>query len=159
MVSAKPINYSQTWTYFEGDWHEGNAPIMGPRTHAAWLGSTVFDGARAFDGTAPDLDRHCARVNQSATNLKLKPVVDLDTWLGLAREGIARFAPRAELYIRPMYWAQHGAGGEGGTTPALGVVVNAVVDALAEYGVTHIEMPVTAEKVWRAIRDGKAARH
>ena len=36
-------------------------------------------------------------------------------------------------------------GGEGGTTPTLGVVVNAVVDALADYGVTHIEMPVTAE--------------
>jgi carbon-monoxide dehydrogenase large subunit len=46
-------------------------------------------------------------------------------------------------------------GGEGGTTPALGVVVNAVVDALSDYGVTHIEMPVTAERVWRAIRDGK----
>jgi carbon-monoxide dehydrogenase large subunit len=47
-------------------------------------------------------------------------------------------------------------GGEGGTTPALGVVVNAVVDALAEFGVTHIEMPVTAEKVWRTIQDAKA---
>jgi aerobic carbon-monoxide dehydrogenase large subunit len=47
-------------------------------------------------------------------------------------------------------------GGEGGTTPALGVVVNAVVDALAEFGITHIEMPVTAEKVWRAIQDAKA---
>jgi len=47
-------------------------------------------------------------------------------------------------------------GGEGGTTPALGVVVNAVVDALSDYGVTHIEMPVTAEKVWRAIRNGKS---
>jgi carbon-monoxide dehydrogenase large subunit len=47
-------------------------------------------------------------------------------------------------------------GGEGGTTPALGVVVNAVVDALADYGVTHIDMPVTPEKVWRAIRNGKA---
>ena len=46
-------------------------------------------------------------------------------------------------------------GGEGGTTPALGVVVNAVVDALSDYGVTHIEMPVTAERVWRAIREGK----
>ncbi len=43
-------------------------------------------------------------------------------------------------------------GGEGGITPSLGVIVNAVVDALAEFGVTHIEMPVTAEKVWRAIR-------
>jgi carbon-monoxide dehydrogenase large subunit len=50
-------------------------------------------------------------------------------------------------------------GGEGGTTPALGVVVNAVVDALSDCGVTHIEMPVTAEKVWRAIRDAKAPKH
>jgi branched-chain amino acid aminotransferase len=108
---AKPISYSQTWTFFEGAWHEGNVPIMGPRTHAAWLGSTVFDGGRAFEGVAPDLDRHCARVNQSAINFRLKPVVDAETWLGLAREGIARFAPNAELYIRPMYWAQHGAGG------------------------------------------------
>ncbi|MFH0907481.1 MAG: molybdopterin cofactor-binding domain-containing protein, partial [bacterium] len=46
--------------------------------------------------------------------------------------------------------------GEGGTTPALGVVINAVVDALAEYGVKHIEMPATPERVWRAIR-GKEA--
>jgi branched-chain amino acid aminotransferase len=106
-----PINFSQTWTFFEGAWHEGNVPIMGPRTHAAWLGSTVFDGARAFEGVAPDLDRHCVRVNQSATHFKLKPVVDSETWLGLAREGIARFAPDAELYIRPMYWAQNGSGG------------------------------------------------
>jgi aerobic carbon-monoxide dehydrogenase large subunit len=47
------------------------------------------------------------------------------------------------------------AGGEGGTTPALAVVINAVVDALAEFGVTHLEMPATPEKVWRAIQDAK----
>jgi aerobic carbon-monoxide dehydrogenase large subunit len=48
--------------------------------------------------------------------------------------------------------------GEGGTTPALGVVINAIVDALAGFGVTHIEMPATPERVWRAIREsaGKA---
>jgi carbon-monoxide dehydrogenase large subunit len=46
-------------------------------------------------------------------------------------------------------------GGEGGITPALGVIVNAIVDALAEFGVTHIEMPATPEKVWRAMRQGK----
>ena len=45
--------------------------------------------------------------------------------------------------------------GEGGTTGALGAVVNAVVDALAEFGVTHIDMPVTPEKIWRAIQSGK----
>jgi carbon-monoxide dehydrogenase large subunit len=48
------------------------------------------------------------------------------------------------------------AGGEGGTTPALAVVVNAVVDALSEFGVTHIEMPLTAETIWRATREGKS---
>ena len=42
--------------------------------------------------------------------------------------------------------------GEGGTTPALAVVINAVVDALSEYGVRHIEMPATPERIWRAIR-------
>jgi branched-chain amino acid aminotransferase len=71
----------------------------------------VFDGARAFEGVTPDLDRHCVRVNQSAMNFGLKPIVDLDTWLGLTREGIARFSPNAELYIRPMYWPQNGVGG------------------------------------------------
>jgi len=45
-------------------------------------------------------------------------------------------------------------GGEGGTTPALGAVVNAVVDALAEFGVEHLDMPVTPERVWRAIHGG-----
>jgi carbon-monoxide dehydrogenase large subunit len=47
-------------------------------------------------------------------------------------------------------------GGEGGTTPALAVVINAVVDALKEFGVTHIEMPATPERVWRAIKDAQA---
>ena len=45
------------------------------------------------------------------------------------------------------------AGGEGGTTPALAVVANAVVDALAGYGVTHVELPLTSERVWRAMRE------
>jgi len=45
--------------------------------------------------------------------------------------------------------------GEGGTTGALGAVVNAVVNALAEFGVAHIEMPVTPERIWRAMRSAK----
>jgi carbon-monoxide dehydrogenase large subunit len=43
-------------------------------------------------------------------------------------------------------------GGEGGTTPALAAVANAVVDALAEFGVEHLDLPLTPERVWRAIR-------
>jgi carbon-monoxide dehydrogenase large subunit len=44
------------------------------------------------------------------------------------------------------------AGGEGGTTPALGAVINAVVDALSEFGVAHLDMPATPERIWRAIK-------
>jgi branched-chain amino acid aminotransferase len=100
--------WSRTWTYLDGDWHEGNIPIMGPRTHAAWLGSSVFDGARAFEGVTPDLDRHCARVNASALTLGLKPTVDVETMVGLVRDGMKKFSPGVALYIRPMYWAEQG---------------------------------------------------
>jgi branched-chain amino acid aminotransferase len=99
-------SWSKTWTYFEGDWHEGNVPIMGPRTHAAWLCSVVFDGARAFEGVTPDLDLHCERVNHSARKLFLKPMISTETWVRLAREGIAKFEKDTALYIRPMYWAE-----------------------------------------------------
>ena len=49
------------------------------------------------------------------------------------------------------------AGGEGGTTPALAAVVNAIVDALKEFGVSHLEMPVTPERVWRATSRKRAS--
>src|SRR5262249_30813465 len=49
-------------------------------------------------------------------------------------------------------------GGEGGTTPALAVVVSAITDALSEYAIAHVEMPATAERVWRAIHDPPGAR-
>src|SRR5262249_41698345 len=81
-----PNGWSRTWTFFEGDWHEGNVPIMGPRTHAAWLASCVFDGARAFEGVAPDVDLHCARINDSAPKLGLKALVSADTWTGLVAD-------------------------------------------------------------------------
>jgi branched-chain amino acid aminotransferase len=101
--------WSKTWTFFDGDWHEGNVPIMGARTHAAWAGTSVFDGARAFEGVTPDLDLHCARVNRSAATMMLAPLVSVEEWIGLARDGVAKFAPNAELYLRPFYWAE-GAG-------------------------------------------------
>jgi carbon-monoxide dehydrogenase large subunit len=47
------------------------------------------------------------------------------------------------------------AGGEGGTTGALAVVVNAVIDALKPYGVTDIKMPTTPYRIWQAIQDAK----
>ena len=98
--------WSKTWSFYEGDWHEGNIPIMGVRDHAAWLCSSVFDGARTFEGVSPDLGLHCARVNASATTMHLKPAVPAETWEGLTRDGIKRFGKDAALYIRPMYWAE-----------------------------------------------------
>jgi branched-chain amino acid aminotransferase len=97
---------TKTWTYFEDQWHEGNVPLMGPRTHAMWLCSMVFDGARYFEGVTPDLDLHCARVNDSAVKLYLRPLVSTEKWIKLAHEGIEKFDKDAALYIRPMYWAE-----------------------------------------------------
>ncbi len=103
---APAQEWSKTWSFYEGDWHEGNTPIMGVRSHAAWLCSSVFDGARAFEGVTPDLELHCARVNASATTMHLKPSIPTETWLGLCADGIKRFGKDAPLYIRPMYWAE-----------------------------------------------------
>jgi carbon-monoxide dehydrogenase large subunit len=50
------------------------------------------------------------------------------------------------------------AGGEGGTTPAPAAVVNAIIDALSDYGIRDIPMPATPFAVWRAIERAKAAR-
>ena len=46
-------------------------------------------------------------------------------------------------------------GGEGGTTAAPPAVINAIVHALADFGVQHMDMPATPEKIWRAINSGK----
>ena len=100
--------WSQTFTFLDGEWLEGNAPIVGARTHAFWLGSSVFDGARAFEGVTPDLDKHCARLNRSAQSMCLKPIMSVEAMLELAREGVKKFTPGAELYLRPMYWPEQG---------------------------------------------------
>jgi carbon-monoxide dehydrogenase large subunit len=50
------------------------------------------------------------------------------------------------------------AGGEGGTTPALAVIVSGVLDALKDYGVHDMKMPATPFTVWQAIQEAKAAK-
>src|SRR6202163_3498737 len=46
--------------------------------------------------------------------------------------------------------------GEAGCAGSLSTIVNAAIDALSEYGIAHIDMPLTPERVWRAIQDAKA---
>ncbi|NOD84394.1 MULTISPECIES: branched-chain amino acid aminotransferase [unclassified Ruegeria] len=95
-------------TYFQGQWHEGDAPIMRAADHGAWLGSSVFDGARYFDGVAPDLEAHCARVNRSAEALMLTPTMTTEQMVELVREGLQAYSPDTAVYIRPMYWGIDG---------------------------------------------------
>jgi branched-chain amino acid aminotransferase len=97
-----------TWNFIDGDWLPGNPLVAGPSTHAMWLGSSVFDGARWFDGVAPDLDLHCQRVNRSALALGLKPTKTPEEIEALALEGIQRFDGKTPLYIKPMYWGEAG---------------------------------------------------
>ena len=99
---------SATWTFVDGEWLSGNPPLIGPTSHAMWLGSTVFDGARWFDGIAPDLDLHCQRVNRSAEALGLKATVEAAEIERLAWEGVKKFDGKTAIYIKPMYWAEHG---------------------------------------------------
>ena len=101
-------DWSETHTFLDGRWIEGNTPFIGVRTHAFWLGSSVFDGARAFEGVAPDLDKHLARVNRSAKTMWLNATMSVEQMTQIAWDGIKKFKPGAELYIRPMYWAEEG---------------------------------------------------
>jgi branched-chain amino acid aminotransferase len=94
--------------FVDGAWREGNPRILGPQDHAVWLSSVVFDGARAFGGVAPDLDLHCARTVTSAKMIGLEPPMTGAEITRLAWDGIGRFPSGSELYICPMFYAEHG---------------------------------------------------
>jgi branched-chain amino acid aminotransferase len=100
-----------TLTYWNETWHEGNPAILGPRDHAFWLGSMVFDGGRAFESCGPDLDLHAERVCRSAVALGMKPTKTPAEILKLMHESIRRFGPKVDLYVRPMFWATKGGAG------------------------------------------------
>lgn len=95
-------------TYFEGSWHEGDLPVMRAADHGSWLGTTVFDGARYFEGIAPDLAAHCARVNRSAEALMITPAVGAEEMQEIVWEGLKAYPKDTAVYIRPMYWALEG---------------------------------------------------
>lgn len=103
MASGKNIR-----TFFGGTWHDGDAMVMRAGDHGAWLGTSVFDGARLFEGVTPDLDRHCERVNNSARALAITPTVGVEEMVAIIEEGLAAYPNGAAVYIRPMYWAIDG---------------------------------------------------
>jgi branched-chain amino acid aminotransferase len=95
-------------TWFEGQWHDGDIPVMRAADHGIWQGSSVFDGARHFDGVTPDLALHCARVNRSAEALMITPTMDAAEMAGIARDGLRAYGAGQAVYVRPMYWAIEG---------------------------------------------------
>lgn len=105
-------------TWWEGRWHEGDLAVMKAADHGIWQGSSVFDGARYFDGMCPDLDLHCARVNRSAEAMMITPTCDPGDMIAIIREGLRGFGPGQAVYVRPMYWALHGS--DLGITPLPG---------------------------------------
>ena len=103
MATGKNIS-----TYYQGIWNKKDMAIMHAADHGAWLGTTVFDGARYFDGVAPDLWEHCQRVNESASAMMITPTVSAAEMVSIVWEGLKLYDPTAAIYIRPMYWAIDG---------------------------------------------------
>ena len=95
-------------TFFKGQWAEGNVPLYGAMDHSLWLGSSVFDGARAMRGRVPDLRLHLQRVIDSAERVGLQCPLTVDEMAALVQEGMARFPADADLYIRPLVFGCEG---------------------------------------------------
>ena len=96
--------------WYDGKWSTEEPKLLGPMDHAFWLGSIVFDGARAIRGAVPDLGLHCDRVIQSAKNMMMQPGIDARAIEALCREGVAKMPADAELYIRPQFFIRRGIG-------------------------------------------------
>jgi branched-chain amino acid aminotransferase len=94
--------------YHGGQWFDENPMILGPLDHAFWMATTVFDGARAFDGLAPDLDLHCRRLVDSASKMMLAPTKDANEIEDLCRQGIKKLPKDRVYYVRPMFYATEG---------------------------------------------------
>ena len=96
--------------WYNGTWFTEEPKIVGPMDHAFWLGSVIFDGARAIRGFAPDLDKHSARAVRSAVTMGMKPTKTAAEIEALCREGIRMMGPDATLYVRPMFFIRRGLG-------------------------------------------------
>ena len=144
-------------TYFEGRWHDGDVPVMRAADHGMWLGSSVFDGARWFEGRVPDLAAHCERVNRSAEALMITPTVSPIDMVQIVEEGLKSYGPNDAVYIRPMYWALEG--GPLGVLPKMGATGFAICleqipmapqDTTTTLTMTQFRRPVLEDAVCNA---------
>ena len=90
-------------------WYDNEQPkLLGPLDHGMSMASVVFDGARGFDGFAPDLDRHCQRVVESAKRMLLTPSKTAEEIHSLCQEALERLPKDMVTYVRPMFYAREG---------------------------------------------------
>lgn len=94
----------ESLTFHEGKFHEGNPMIMGPMDQSFWFASMIFDGARAFDGIMPDIERHMTRCLNSARIMNMAPKETVEDLIALAGDMARKFPADKQLYIRPTYW-------------------------------------------------------
>ncbi|MEM7122867.1 MAG: branched-chain amino acid aminotransferase [Pseudomonadota bacterium] len=94
----------QSLTYYDGDFTEGNPMIMGPMDQSFWFATMIFDGARAFDGVLPDIEKHSERCLKSARIMGMEPKETLEELIDLTITMARKFPRDMQLYIRPTYW-------------------------------------------------------
>ena len=88
-----------SFVFHDGKWTEGDPPLLTAMSHAVWLSSIVFDGARSFEGVTPDLALHCERAVNSCRAFAMNPTISAHEMVEIALDGVAKFPSGAELYM------------------------------------------------------------
>jgi len=94
--------------WFNEEWHDGSKPIMSSMSQSYMHGSTIFDGARVYNKSIPDLHKHCERLINSSKVMGLIVPISKTKLIDLCKEGVKFFEDGAELYIRPSIFCDDG---------------------------------------------------
>ena len=94
--------------WFDGEWNDGSKLIMSSMSQSYMHGSTIFDGARAYNNAIPDLHKHCERLINSSKIFGLSLPVSKEELINLCKEGVRYFEDSAELYVRPSIFCDEG---------------------------------------------------
>ena len=71
--------------WFNGKWNDGLKPIMSSMSQSYMHGSTIFDGARAYKNSIPDLHKHCERLINSSKIFGLSLPISKEELINLCK--------------------------------------------------------------------------
>ena len=103
-MNTKNLN-SIVW--FDGEWNDGTKPIMSTMSQSYMHGSTIFDGARAYNGSIPDLHKHCERLINSSKIFGLNLPISKEELINLCKDGVDLFEKDSEIYIRQSIFCEY----------------------------------------------------